>query len=80
MALHWCGHRKDLKPHLMLNQSVEGKEEGGEGTAPNFLSPQHCQQQDLCSIFTFLPWTVTLASPSPTELDELSGIFFTVFW
>lgn len=28
MALHWCGHRKDLKPHLMLNQSLEGKGEG----------------------------------------------------
>lgn len=27
LPLHWCGHRKDLKPQLMGNQSLEGREE-----------------------------------------------------
>lgn len=41
VALHWCGHRKDLKPHLMLKQSLEGKEEGRKELLQNCpqLSP-----------------------------------------
>lgn len=71
-----------LKPHLTLNQSLEGKEEGGrEGKEllQDFPQLSQQQQQGLCSIFTsFHP---SLDSQvwhhfPPTEQDELSGVIF----
>lgn len=32
--MHWSGHRKDLNPHLVLNQSLEAKREEGTTAKP----------------------------------------------
>lgn len=81
LPLHCCGHRKDLKPHLGLNQSLEGKEEGRNHsqTSPSSASPA---QRGLCSIFTLFPPSLhsqTRHHLSPGQ-EELSGIISSPLW
>lgn len=83
LPLHWYGHRKDLKPHLMLNQSLRAKRRrGGRGrsfsraspSSPSSALPAAARFVLNIHLVPSFPGLSDLASPSPTEQDGPSGI------